>query len=300
MKKIVLLFAMLLILPWRSSADPFVTLYHLRKYSNIIKEVKDGYEVTLTNHKKLILKNANVETPEVEQIAINTNAVMHYNFSMYMEDVEYLLFRLSYYEDNEGLLININNGKQYKIPDDIPHVSPDKKRLVVAHSDEASTAIGIKIFRILPEGLNLEWSGKPNTYDYQFHSWGSNEIVKLNGQNIIPKEQRSGQIIYFTPEGWKVKNAEESTFPLLPIQKTTQDNEIEKLRSNEETALYFVKKCSCNFQYVSENLKDNEQFVKKALSTTNIDNLKKYDILRYISEHLRNGALKEIYSTYYH
>ena len=162
-----------------------------RKGKQLIIALKSGKKITFTDSKD------------------DDTQGKWYSYREYLPAIGYHLIHLQYYEGGGFIFLNANNGK-YEIIEDIPLISPDKKRIAVVSYCDAYCNPGIEVLRISDKDIIKEFTLTPKEY------WANGTLQWLDKENIkvtikVPiygKEIRYSEkhfFIFFADNGWKTK-----------------------------------------------------------------------------------------------
>ena len=111
---------------------------------------------------------------------LNANTFRKYSFKRNYKKTGYILLREQFYEGYRYVLVSRKTGKGFEI-DNVPVLSPDRKRLVTSSKDLVAkyNPNAIKIYKISPENLKLEWSWEPKDWGPSEPSWTDDGTVAL-------------------------------------------------------------------------------------------------------------------------
>jgi len=102
-----------------------------------------------------------------------------YQYIEYFPQIGFHLIHKQYYEGDDFLMVSDADGGRYFIPG-VPHVSPNKKLVVVVVGCEAYCTNGVFIFFVRDGTLSPSFWFEPDEYAlYSFVSWNSNESIAL-------------------------------------------------------------------------------------------------------------------------
>lgn len=143
--------------------------YLLKKTNPGIEIKENEILITLINENKILLE-------------LNDNTMeAGYNFESYFKELEFLLFRVQWYEGNDYLLMNRKNGNRTKMFGK-PYFSPSKKYFISINNDvEAGYSYnGFQLFEFKNEDFKLLWQYEPQ-------EWGPVDIKWIDENNLAVK-----------------------------------------------------------------------------------------------------------------
>ncbi len=158
-----------------------------KKTPSFFIENNRGVKINLVNGKRVEFQNNTVDG----------ESYRYYSFGKHYKDIEYVLVGEAYYEGAGFILVNLKNGNQYRI-DNEPILSPNKTHLVTTSMDLEAEYFpnAIEIWRILKEGLQLEWSLEPKDWGPSKAFWKDNKTIILKKLSVENKVLASLQIVY--------------------------------------------------------------------------------------------------------
>lgn len=152
--------------------------------------------IPLTDHPPLLLRNTKCD---------DSFACYAYSYIEFLPAINYHLIHIQYYEGHAFLLISGETGKKTKIPA-TPHISPDAARFISIDSDYVYSFPGIFIYKMTPDGPELEYNYKPEEVMHTFTlvRWINSETIKLREYSSKHKKHCTG-----------LNYAESATIPIL-------------------------------------------------------------------------------------
>jgi len=133
--------------------------YRLRNFTNKITSGEFGISIKLNNNKIKYFKN----------VKDYGEPYCSYTFGGFLEKINYYVVLVTYFEGFEYIMVNADNGREYKIPAP-PRISPDLKRLVSVSADVAYNFNGIQVWQINKNSLKKDWEEESAAL-YTFRGW---------------------------------------------------------------------------------------------------------------------------------
>ena len=146
--------------------------HQLRKaeYARLARRTRNGLRVRLRNGTWLTVEDSQKKGDEA--------SVIKFSFRVYLRDIGYFLLHRQYYEGDDYLLIHDTTGNKFELQD-VPVISPDKRRLVTASNGISGgyNANGVQIWQLTKRGAVLEQS-------FELKGWAPSEPVWTDNLEI--------------------------------------------------------------------------------------------------------------------
>jgi hypothetical protein len=169
----------------------------LPRYAQDVTRQDGNLKLTLKTGKTLVLK----DTPGVSG--------MSYSFRDYLPNLGYFLVHVQLWEGEGYMLVNDRTGKKYHL-DDLPIISPDRTRLVTLSYDLDAryNPNAIKVWRLSPEKLVLEYSLEPKDWGPAGGAWLDHQTVSLTKKIPMGEYHQDFRqvpmLLKKTPTGWQL------------------------------------------------------------------------------------------------
>jgi|GEM_PF-5995023 len=149
----------------------------LREFNGLVKRRGVILEFKLNNNQTARIKNETLLKDHS-----NANTMVEHHFVGYNKKVDCYIVANSYYEGGDFTLVSRKNGKKFHLQD-YPNVSPDGRRIATVDMYDAYSNNELQIFNISDNGLNREFSLKPDEY------WASGDVEWIDGDRIRVKKE---------------------------------------------------------------------------------------------------------------
>jgi len=142
------------------------------KYARLAVRARNGLRVRLRNGTWLTVQDSQKKDDEA--------SVIKFSFRDYLSDIGYFLLHRQYYEGDDYLLIQDTTGNKFELQD-VPVISPDKRRLVTASNGISGgyNANGVQIWQLTKAGAVLEQSFELKGWAPSDPVWTDNLEIRL-------------------------------------------------------------------------------------------------------------------------
>jgi len=148
--------------------------HQLRKpqHARLAVRARNGLRVRLRDGTWLTVKDSQKKGDEA--------SVLKFSFRDYLRDIGYFLLHRQYYEGDDYLLIQDTTGNKFELQD-VPVISPDKRRLVTASNGISGgyNANAVQIWQLTKRGVVLEQSFEPKGWAPSDPVWTDNLGIRL-------------------------------------------------------------------------------------------------------------------------
>jgi len=140
------------------------------EYTRLAVRARNGLRVRLRNGTWLTVEDSQKKGEEA--------SVVKFSFRDYLRDIGYFLLHRQYYEGDDYLLIQDTTGNKFELQD-LPVISPDKRRLVTASNGISGgyNANGVQIWQLTKRGVVLEQS-------FELKGWAPSDPVWTDNLEI--------------------------------------------------------------------------------------------------------------------
>lgn len=128
----------------------------------------------------LILKMDNGGTKRyVNNNSIESDNYTEYRFISRLNEINYYLIKIYYYEGYSYLMLNAKSGKESYLWG-VPSISPDKKKIIASCFDLQAGFVfnGIQFYTVTNDSLQLQWSR-------ELSKWGADKIAWVNNDLLV-------------------------------------------------------------------------------------------------------------------
>ncbi|HKZ03297.1 MAG TPA: hypothetical protein VI750_06505 [Pyrinomonadaceae bacterium] len=156
------------------------------EYSPAVKRAGSSLRLQLRSGRSVSLRDFQKRGDEA--------SVVKYSFRDYLRDLGYFLIHRQFYEGDDYLMIQDTTGRRYELQN-VPVVSPDKRRLVTASNGISGgyNANALQIWRLTLRGMVLEQTIEPNDWGPSDAEWIDNLTIRVmknlpvSGESEAPK-----------------------------------------------------------------------------------------------------------------
>ena len=147
--------------------------------SNCIKAQNGWVE---RNGDTLLLKINGQMKAYVNDSKIESDSYTEYHFITKLNEINYYLLKVYFYEAFSYLLVNANNGKETYLCG-YPAIAPDKSKLIAGCFDLQAGFVfnGLQLFSITPDSLKLNWNR-------ELTKWGTDHIAWVDDNTLVAEQ----------------------------------------------------------------------------------------------------------------
>lgn len=150
---------------------------------DVVKRAGDTLLLTLENGSKKTFIN---------QSSIESDNFTEYHFISRLQDVNYYLMKVYFYEAFSYLMVNAKSGKETYLCG-IPAISPDKSKVIAGCFDLQAGFVfnGLQLFEITSDSLSLTWSR-------ELTKWGADNLAWINNSSFIAEQIQTDSLMNTT------------------------------------------------------------------------------------------------------
>ena len=130
----------------------------------------------------LVLRLANGETLNFNKAREDTDGLQEYIFEHYLDQIDYYLLTVVYWEGSSKLLVNRKNGFTKEIIG-MPYISEDNKKIIAINSDldAGYNFNGIELYTIFADSLQTEFRKETK--------WGPIDVKWIHDNEFLLKRE---------------------------------------------------------------------------------------------------------------
>jgi tetratricopeptide (TPR) repeat protein len=133
-------------------------------------------------------------------------SVVKYSFRDYLRDLGYFLIHRQFYEGVDYLMIQDRTGRRYEMQD-LPVISPDKRRLVTASNGIGGGygANAIEVWRLAGRSMIREQTITPEDWGPSDAEWIDNQTIRVVKNLSGADEARKRHVIFRFRRRWQME-----------------------------------------------------------------------------------------------